>query len=643
MIAGSQNQRTIDSLKSILKTTKNDTIKFNTLSAITQTFWSINPSEGLGYGYKALELAERMNWRSKICEAYGILGMNNVIISNNDTAIYFLKKSLAIAKELKDARQQALASGALGNVYYFKSNLPMAIDYYLTALKASEKNNDKAVMAACLSNIGAIFIEMEELEKALENFEKALEINKQIGNKINLAINLTNISKIYFEKKEYQLAKSYEIKSLKINEEINEIRGIAGSYCNLGGSYYELKMLDSAVYFVNKATAINKQINDRDALSHSYHLLANIYYEVFDKKQSEVIKNSLKLTPKQYLNLAKMYADSSVMIGKEIDNLERLAEAYEISSKVQMALGNCNDAFEDYKKFVALNDSVHNIEVNNKIIQKSMQYEFDKKEAIAKADQERKEAHARDEKEKSKQQKIILLFGLIIAISFAAWDYRQKKIISKQKKRSDELLLNILPEEVAEELKSKGSAEAQQIDHVTVLFTDFKGFTQISEKLSPKALVAEINECFSAFDGIMEKYGVEKIKTIGDAYMAAGGIPTANKTHAEDVVKAALEIQSFMQAYQTKKKNSNELFLEIRIGIHTGPVVAGIVGVKKFAYDIWGDTVNTASRIESSSEVGKVNISGTTYQLVKNQFKCTYRGKISAKGKGEIDMYFVEA
>jgi class 3 adenylate cyclase len=218
----------------------------------------------------------------------------------------------------------------------------------------------------------------------------------------------------------------------------------------------------------------------------------------------------------------------------------------------------------------------------------------------------------------------------------------QKNLIEKEKERSEQLLLNILPAEVADELKNKGSAEARQIEDVTVIFTDFKDFTRLSEIMSPHHLVNEIHNCFSAFDEIMIKNGVEKIKTIGDSYMAAGGIPLPNSSHALDVMNAAMEIKDFMETYKARKQANNELFFEIRIGVHTGPVVAGIVGLKKFAYDIWGDTVNTASRMESSGDVGKVNISGNTYNLIKDLFKCTYRGKIEVKGKGEIEMYYAE-
>jgi len=195
---------------------------------------------------------------------------------------------------------------------------------------------------------------------------------------------------------------------------------------------------------------------------------------------------------------------------------------------------------------------------------------------------------------------------------------------------------------ICEELKAKGSADAKQFDEVTVMFTDFMDFTQASEKLSAAELVKEINHCYSEFDKIISKHNLEKIKTIGDSYMCAGGLPVPNKTNAEDTVKAALEICEFMIGEKQKHDAEKKPFFEIRIGCNTGPVVAGIVGIKKFAYDIWGDTVNIAARMEQNSEGGQINISGTTYELVKDKFNCTHRGKILAKHKGEIDMYFIK-
>jgi len=236
----------------------------------------------------------------------------------------------------------------------------------------------------------------------------------------------------------------------------------------------------------------------------------------------------------------------------------------------------------------------------------------------------------------------------LIVIYFKSENIRQEKLLETQNKsltleqqKSENLLLNILPRETAEELKQMGSARSRRFDSVTILFSDFKNFTHASEKMSPEQLVNEIHQYYSYFDSIMEKYGVEKIKTIGDAYMCAGGIPDQNTTHAIDIVNAAIEMQQYVEQQKLTKIAAGEIFFEIRIGIHTGSVVAGIVGTKKFAYDIWGDTVNLASRMESSGDVGRINISATTFELVKNTFTCEYRGKISAKNKGEIDMYFL--
>ncbi len=214
--------------------------------------------------------------------------------------------------------------------------------------------------------------------------------------------------------------------------------------------------------------------------------------------------------------------------------------------------------------------------------------------------------------------------------------------VHRQKKEIETLLHNILPEEIAQELRQNGRATPKHYDQVTVLFADFKGFTSLAERLMPEDLIRELNQCFMGFDGIIEKFGIEKIKTIGDAYMCAGGIPVANTTNAVDMVSAALEMQDFIQEWQREQENEGEPVWHLRVGIHTGPLIAGVIGKKKFAYDIWGDTVNLAARMESSGEADKINISGDTYKLIKDQFECTYRGKISAKNKGEVDMYFVD-
>lgn len=234
---------------------------------------------------------------------------------------------------------------------------------------------------------------------------------------------------------------------------------------------------------------------------------------------------------------------------------------------------------------------------------------------------------------------LIAGFGIVALLSVVL--VRQKRRISKEKKRSDNLLLNILPQETADELKSKGSAEARSYDLVTVMFTDFKDFTSTSERMDAKQLVQEIHSYYMEFDRIIDSHNIEKIKTIGDSYMCAGGLPVENKTNAEDVVNAALEIQQFMQRDKEERERRGQHTFQIRIGINSGPVVAGIVGIRKFAYDIWGDTVNIAFRMQSSGEEGKINISGSTYELIKDRFHCTYRGKVAAKNKGEIDMYFV--
>jgi class 3 adenylate cyclase len=233
---------------------------------------------------------------------------------------------------------------------------------------------------------------------------------------------------------------------------------------------------------------------------------------------------------------------------------------------------------------------------------------------------------------------LVTILGLtMVLLATLYWYYRA---IAKEKKRSESLLLNILPAETAKELKLHGRVEAVKFDKVTVLFSDFVSFSRVAEAVEPVQLVRSIDYYFRAFDDITTRYGLEKIKTVGDAYMCACGLPTANPTHATNVIRAARDMIAFVEKELHNTDDINHF--EIRIGVHTGPVVAGIVGIKKWQYDIWGDTVNIASRMESNSEPGRVNISETTYQEIRDQFTCTYRGEIEVKNHGALKMYFLQ-
>jgi adenylate cyclase len=245
---------------------------------------------------------------------------------------------------------------------------------------------------------------------------------------------------------------------------------------------------------------------------------------------------------------------------------------------------------------------------------------------------------------------IILIWTLYAQLNFR-FGYTQhtlEQIINNrtedlilEKEKSETLLSNVLPKNTAAEIMAKGKATKIKYNFVTVLFSDIQGFTKIAEEMNPEVLIDELDKFFFHFDSVVEKFGIEKIKTIGDAYMCAGGIPEKNRTNPVEVILAALEMQQYMLKLKTTSEISGMKFWDIRIGIHTGTVVAGVVGQKKLSYDIWGDTVNTASRMESSGDAGKINISGTTYEFVKDFFICEHRGKMPVKYKGELDMYFV--
>ncbi len=468
-------------------------------------------------------------------------------------------------------------------------------------------------------------------EKRISYFEKHPSDQSGIGDdyKINIMalLRLKNWSKAIEISK--RALKTYGIDYTSTDEGyLNYRRKL---FCYQAVAYARLQNRDSALFYINHPIMYQKNATDRNVFIAD----PKMYLDV-DELMERVNVYSILNDHKKAADLVYRAAYSPYKL-KTADNQEFIQSYF---ARVFLAAGMYKEAAEGYKLKEQMTDSTSREEIDllteKQIISNRIEL------ANINEINERKEEIAQKTLERQILVRNVFIGGFALLLIFSGVFFVQRNKIRKGKKLSDELLLNILPYSIAEELKSKGNAESKLIDEVTVLFTDFKGFTQLSEQFTPQELVAEINECFSAFDQIMIRHNVEKIKTIGDAYMAAGGLPTSNKTHAEDVIRAALEIQHYMAEYKKAREDAGKLFFEIRIGVHSGPVVAGIVGIKKFAYDIWGDTVNTASRMESSGEVGKVNVSESTYTLTQDKFNFTYRGKVAAKGKGEISMYFVE-
>jgi class 3 adenylate cyclase len=325
-------------------------------------------------------------------------------------------------------------------------------------------------------------------------------------------------------------------------------------------------------------------------------------------------------------DLATESAYRSLHLAKMNNLKPQISDAYKLLSEIYEKSRKGDQALDNYKNYIIYRDSVKNLSSIQEIANMRTDFEVSQKQT---------EVDLLNRQKKTQQ---ILVFTMLASLLITVVYFKN---ISRAKKRSDELLLNILPSKTAEELKKNGKVEAKKFESASVMFTDFQAFTKYSQKLTPEILVKSVDYFFCQFDRIIEKYQLEKIKTIGDAYMCAGGIPKENQHHAVDIIFAAFEIIDFIN--ESKENKDKEIaHFDIRIGINTGPVVAGVVGEKKFAYDIWGDTVNVASRMETNSIAGMINISEDTYALVKDYFECEYRGEIEVKNKGMMKMYFVK-
>ena len=547
---------------------------------------------------------------------------------NTEATAWYLKGDLKRAVKVYEVaikyatlhRSSTLKNVLIGNLAIVLQELGdhvKALEYYMKDLAYCEKKRDSMLISGVKTNIATVFIEMGDTASAMMYYNSSYEIALALNIKEDIIINSLNIGDVYHKSGNIAASLRWFYRADSVSQGYDNNFYKANIQIMIGEALIEKKELVEAERAITFGLNLSESIDDTQGQTRALTGLAKIKL-----RQSNFAEGI-------------QFANRAFQLSSETGAVKDRLEAIKVLHLLHRASGSFRQAIEMLDMQVALRDSILSVDNQRGVMRTQMQYDFDKKEALLAAEQEKKEALAKEEIRRKNIQRNASVGVLLLLILLAGSIYRGKK-------KSDELLLNILPYETAQELKKKGTSDAVLINQVTVLFTDFKGFTALSEKLAPKELVKDLHECFSAFDRICGKYGIEKIKTIGDAYMAAGGLPTPNLTHAKDVVKAALEIAEFVEVGKKLKIEKGEPFFEIRVGVHTGPVVAGIVGIKKFQYDIWGDTVNTASRMESSGAVGKVNVSQSTYEQIKDEFTCEYRGEIEAKGKGKLGMYFVD-
>ncbi|WMI70212.1 adenylate/guanylate cyclase domain-containing protein [Mangrovimonas sp. YM274] len=548
---------------------------------------------------------------------------------NADTKLKF--SNLLIEKAPKDSLILQY-SGYLqkANALSEKADFPEALECYFSSLKYAEKTKTDAFIGAALIGIADTYSNVDNPHNAQKYYLEGIEKLRLTKDSLKLGNALYNVGDNYLKTGNTNDALSYTNKAGSIFKNLKDIRAMAYVDGNLGRAYAEKEKYELALEKIKSAIETLEKLEDYYPIPEFLIYMSDIYVKKGDIKKALTYAN-------KSLNLAKKY---------HLD--DQLSETYLKLSNLYEAQGNFKDSHFNYKQHILYRDSIANLKNIQKMSALRTNYEVSKKEAEVNILQ--KEAEISQLKDRRQKAAIYATAAIIFLISLLAWGlYRRYKFINKtkiiienEKKRSDDLLKNILPEKTAEELKQHGKVKAQKIKNATVLFTDFVGFTKYSEHLPPQQLVESIDYYFSKFDEIISRYQLEKIKTVGDAYMCASGLHNHSQDHTNNMILAAMDIIHFVNHTKSSNTELSSNF-DIRIGINTGPVVAGVVGTKKFAYDIWGDTVNVASRMESCSLPGKINISHNTYKIVKNEFECEYRGKVEVKNRGIMKMYFVNS
>ena len=610
-------------------------MRINAMSDLSWEYIYIQTDSAVVFARLGYELALATGNEKKQAQLLNANGVALVVQSELLQAKDLFLKSFALAEKNNDAAGLASALNNLGSVSYHQGILPEALQHYNKSYEYFIATKNKNGQAKALNNLGLIYEEQGDLEKALINYGASLQIKEELGT--SRGTSFLNLGNIYQQMSDLDKARSYYEKSLEIFREENDRWNEGDALTDLASIEVELAKFAEAIRYYDKSIAVFRSLGNQDGEAFALQRLGGV-----------------RLLTREY-EVAKTLCTSALRLAEETRSLSNQGEACECLAKAYEGLNDYRNALRYQQVSLTLRDSLKKIQNMDELARESITHDFEMKQladSLSREEEKLKTAfeYSQQFTRKKNERNIFLISALailVLAITLASrlrYMSKTKKIIQNERQRSDELLLNILPAEVAQELKDTGKAEAKSFVEATVLFTDFKGFTEMSESMTAKELIDEVDACFQNFDVIVQRFGLEKIKTIGDSYMAVAGLPEENKANAKSAVLAALEMMRFIEDRHAQREEINTHAFRMRVGLNSGPVIAGVVGLKKFQYDVWGDAVNIASRMESSGEVGRVNISETTFRLLEREPSLRFipRGKIAAKNKGEMEMYFVE-
>jgi adenylate cyclase len=593
--------------------------------------------KALGLFKEALTLSatnqRKIKAHRKLAQTHNALRDFEGAIQNNEAV-------LGLIDQQADPDAYVAQLNNLGYAYHKLGDQEKALDYFQRTLRSREKQGLKDIdNLAVLINIGIAYQNLNDIPNSLRYLNRALAASSTYREKsrINDLIALA------------YLANDDALKAQQYNRSGRKQAQQAGD------RYLEAEALYTSSLINEKLLAFDKALDNFRA-----------YLEITDSLRTAEQSRQQGLLQAEYAiertqgEIQQLIASNEIkdyqieQLRLEGENKEKALELQEAQARAKLqALQLERTQFEaaaNEKEVEALKAREENQRLQ--LQQQKLEEERAKQELKIAEEQNRiQELELEKNKAANRNLYIILSLGLLllILIVYALWRTNKSRkqlaesrdIIRQERDRSDNLLLNILPETTANELKREGRAAPRNIEAATVFFSDFKSFSSLSKEYSPNELIEELELFFGGFDRINAKYGIEKIKTIGDAYMCASGLPQPQEDHALRMVRAAMEMLAFAREINEEQIARNREPWQLRIGINSGPVVAGVIGSKKFIYDVWGDTVNLASRLETTGEPGKINISQNTLDLIRAEIRCEYRGEIEVKNMGSVKMFFV--